>query len=90
MNKDTFRLVVVSAGTSDPSSTRLLADRTADRVASLAASHGHQVTVSVIELREIAADITTALTSALMARSSSALLRLCWKFSSKNRGLVLR
>jgi len=66
MNKDTFRLVVVSAGTSDPSSTRLLADRTADRVASLAASHGHQVTVSVIELREIAADITTALTSALI------------------------
>ena len=28
-----FRLVVVSAGTSDPSSTRLLADRTADRAA---------------------------------------------------------
>ena len=26
-----FRLVVVSAGTSDPSSTRLLADRTAER-----------------------------------------------------------
>jgi len=60
-----FRLVVVSAGTSDPSSTRLLADRTADRVTALAARHGHQVTVSVIELREIAADITTALTSQL-------------------------
>jgi FMN reductase len=66
MNQDTFRLVVISAGTSDPSSTRLLADRTADRVVSLAASHGHQVTVSVIELRELAADISTALTSPLI------------------------
>ena len=66
MNQDTFRLVVVSAGASDPSSTRLLADRTADRVAALAASHGHPVTVSVIELREIAADISAALTSALI------------------------
>jgi FMN reductase len=62
----TFRLVVVSAGTSDPSSTRLLADRTAERAAALAARHGHTVTVSVIELRELAADISTALTSPLV------------------------
>jgi FMN reductase len=62
----TFRLVVVSAGTSDPSSTRLLADRTAERAAALAARRGHTVTVSVIELREIAADISTALTSPLV------------------------
>ena len=61
----TFRLVVVSAGTGDPSATRLLADRTADRVRALAAEHGNTVTTSVIELREIAADITTALTSQL-------------------------
>jgi FMN reductase len=58
-----FRLVVVSAGTSDPSSTRLLADRTAERAAALAAGHGHTVTVSVVDLREIAADISTALVS---------------------------
>jgi FMN reductase len=63
---ETFRLVVVSAGTSDPSSTRLLADRTAERAAALAARHGHTVTVSVIELREIAADISAALTSPLV------------------------
>src|SRR5215470_12111998 len=62
---ETFRLVVVSAGTGDPSSTRLLADRVADRVAALAADHDNTVTTSVIELREIAADITTALTSQL-------------------------
>ena len=69
MNKaaehETFRLVVVSAGTGDPSATRLLADRTADRVRALAAEHGNTVTISVIELREIATDITTALTSQL-------------------------
>ena len=56
------RLVVVSAGTSDPSSTRLLADRLAARVTALAPA----VTVSTIELRELATDITTALTSALI------------------------
>ena len=66
MSTERFRLAVVSAGTSDPSSTRLLADRAADRVAALAARHGHEVTVSVIELREIAADISTALVSQLV------------------------
>jgi FMN reductase len=62
----TFRLAVVSAGTGDPSSTRLLADRTAERAAALAAGHGHTVTASVIDLREIAADISTALVSQLV------------------------
>ena len=66
MSTERFRLAVVSAGTSDPSSTRLLADRAADRVTALAARHGHEVTVSVIELREIAADISTALVSQLV------------------------
>jgi FMN reductase len=63
---NTFRLAVVSAGTGDPSSTRLLADRAAERVAALASRHGHAVTVSVIELREISADISTALVSRLV------------------------
>jgi FMN reductase len=66
MSTERFRLAGVSAGTSDPSSTRLLADRTADRVKLLANRRGHAVTVSVIELREIAADITTALVSQLV------------------------
>ena len=61
-----FRLAVVSAGTSDPSSTRLLADRTAERAAALASRHGHTVTTSAIELREISADISTALVSQLI------------------------
>ena len=66
MSTERFRLVLVSAGTSDPSSTRLLADRAADRVRELAARHGHEVTVAGIELREIAADISTALVSQLV------------------------
>ena len=66
MNTEPLKLVVVSAGTSDPSSTRLLADRTADRVTALAARRGHEVTVGAIELREIAADISTALVSQLV------------------------
>ncbi|HTX28485.1 MAG TPA: CE1759 family FMN reductase [Streptosporangiaceae bacterium] len=66
MNTEPFRLVAVSAGTGDPSSTRLLADRAAERAKALAATHGDTVTVSVVELREIAADISTALVSPLI------------------------
>jgi FMN reductase len=66
MSTERFRLVVVSAGTSDPSSTRLLADRTAERVTALAAGHGHEVTTSVVELRQLSADISTALVSQLI------------------------
>jgi FMN reductase len=63
---ETFNLVVVSAGTSDPSSTRMLADRTAQRVAALAELRGATVRTRVIDLRELASDITTALTSQLV------------------------
>jgi len=62
-----FRLAVVSAGTSDPSSTRLLADRAAARIAALAEARGHQLTISVIDLREISADVTNALVSQLIS-----------------------
>ncbi len=61
-----FRLVVLTAGTSDPSATRLLADRTAERTVALAARRGNSVTVSAIELRELSADISTALVSQLI------------------------
>ncbi len=63
---DTFQLAVVSAGTSDPSSTRLLADRIAERTANLAGRHGQAVTTTVIELRELAADIANATVSLLI------------------------
>jgi FMN reductase len=60
-----YRLAVVSAGTSDPSSTRLLADRIAGRVTALAEQRGARVTISVIDLRELANEISTALVSQL-------------------------
>ncbi|SDF78943.1 FMN reductase [Lentzea fradiae] len=58
-----FRLVVVSAGTGDPSSTRLLADRLAQRVTALGTRKQLTVSVQTIELRELAAEIATALVS---------------------------
>ena len=61
-----FSLVVVTAGTSDPSSTRLLADRIAQRVGTRARERGHAVTVRVIDLRELATEITTGLLSQLV------------------------
>ena len=64
--QEPFALAVVSAGTSDPSSTRLLADRIADRSCELAACHGHTVITTVVELREIAADISSSLVSQLV------------------------
>ena len=66
LDHDAFTLAVVSAGTSDPSSTRLLADRAAERVTAAAASRGATVTVKAVELREIAADISNALVSQLI------------------------
>src|ERR1700728_1618385 len=63
---ETFELVVVSGGTSDPSSTKLLADRVAQRVAEIAERRGGAVRTRVIELRELATDVSTALTSQLI------------------------
>lgn len=61
-----LHLVVVSAGTSDPSSTRLLAGRTAQRVTALAEERGRPVGTTVIDLRELATDISTAMVSRLV------------------------
>lgn len=62
----TYKIAVINAGTSDPSSTRLLADRTAARVTALVEDHGHQASTTRIELRELAADISAALVTALV------------------------
>jgi FMN reductase len=63
---ETLQLTVVSAGTSDPSSTRLLADRAAQQAAAVAGERGASVRTQVVDLREFATDITTALTSQLI------------------------
>jgi FMN reductase len=63
-----FTVVVVSGGTSDPSSTRLLADRTAQRVTQRARERGRAVTLRTIDLRELATEITTAMVSQLVGQ----------------------
>ena len=57
------RLVVLSAGLSEPSSSRLLADQLADAVRAQVSARGEDVAVEVLELRELAHDLATAMTS---------------------------
>jgi FMN reductase len=56
----TTRLVIVSGGTSDPSSTRMLADRITARFVERAEEAGLDATASLIELRPLAADLASA------------------------------
>ena len=57
------RIVIVSAGVSEPSSTRLLADRTAQKTLDLLRESGVPATASVIELAPLATDIARAIVS---------------------------
>ncbi|MCU1473023.1 CE1759 family FMN reductase [Amnibacterium sp.] len=54
------RLVVVSGGTSEPSSTRMLADRILQSTTSRAARAGVELQTTVLELRPLAADLASA------------------------------
>ena len=56
-------LAVVNAGVSDPSSTRLLADRIAQQTVDTLRDAGTPATVTVIELAPIAVDIARSLVS---------------------------
>ncbi|MFF0280784.1 CE1759 family FMN reductase [Rhodococcus aetherivorans] len=51
------RIVVVTAGLSQPSSTRLLADRIAAAVTAAVGARGESTDVEVIELRDLATDL---------------------------------
>jgi FMN reductase len=57
----TRRLAVISSGLSQPSSTRLLADRLTQAVVRRLADDGVETTVDVIELRDYAQDVTNNL-----------------------------
>ncbi|HSP60974.1 MAG TPA: FMN reductase [Ornithinimicrobium sp.] len=59
----TRRIVVVTAGLSTPSSTRLLADRIADAVTTQVSARGESAHVDVVELRELAQDLATTMTT---------------------------
>lgn len=58
-----LNVVAINGGTSDPSSTRLLAERIASRSIALGEEIGYDVTVRMIDLRSLASDITSALVS---------------------------
>jgi FMN reductase len=53
-------IVVVSAGVGEPSSTRLLADRLAQKTLDRLRAHGVEATVSTVELRTLVGDIGQA------------------------------
>lgn len=55
------RIVAISAGLSQPSSTRLLADRLAESTRASLAGQGVEAEVQVIELRDVAHDIINAM-----------------------------
>jgi len=59
----TATLALVSAGVSDPSSTRLLADRIAQTSVDILRASGVGVTISVIDLAPIAVDIARSIVS---------------------------
>ena len=60
-NPTVRHIAVVSAGLSQPSSTRLLADRLTQAVVERLQESGVEVSVDVIELRDIAQDVTSNL-----------------------------
>lgn len=55
-----MKLVLVTGGTSDPSSTRMLGDRILGRALERAAEAGIDLTASVVELRPLAAELASA------------------------------
>jgi FMN reductase len=52
------KLALVTAGLTEPSSTRLLGDRLAEAAVAALAEHGAQAEVEVIELRKLAHEVT--------------------------------
>ena len=72
-----LRLVIVSAGVSEPSSTRLLADRAAQATLDLLREEGLSASVTVIELAPLATEIAQAIVSGFPGRKvQSAIERL--------------
>lgn len=59
------KLVVVSAGVSDPSTTRILANRIAEAVDVQVSKCGEGLEIEYIELRELAVSLGTAMSTGL-------------------------
>lgn len=78
------KLVVVSAGLSQPSSTRLLADRLSEATLADLGDRGTPVELEVIELRDLAQDITNN----LLAGFASPRLQAALDAVSRADGLI--
>lgn len=73
-----LKLVVVTAGLRQPSSTRLLADRLTEATRRDLAGHGREVDLHVIELRDLAVDIAHNLLTGFPAgQLRDAVNRIC-------------
>jgi FMN reductase len=93
----TYRVAVITAGLSQPSSTRLLADRLASATDRALRLTGEEVSVEVVELRSIAHEITdnllTGFPSGALAdvvdavRSADALIAVTPVFAASYSGL---
>jgi FMN reductase len=59
----TRKIIVITAGLSQPSSTRLLADQIAEAVTSQVSARGERALIEVIELRELAVELATTMTT---------------------------
>ncbi|MFJ2297165.1 CE1759 family FMN reductase [Streptomyces sp. NPDC087894] len=68
-------LVVVSGGTGTPSSSRLLADRIAQKTVDLLRRHGRAATIHIIELAPIATNIAQAIVSGFHDEQLKAAIR---------------
>ena len=66
MQPETFNLVIVDAGTSDPSTTRMLSDQTAGSVMKIGEERGITIKAHAIDLKSLANDIATGLTTGLL------------------------
>lgn len=69
------RLVVLSAGLSVPSSSRLLADRLAQAAVRRLGEHGDEVAVEVVELRDLAHEVTDHLLTGFAPEALAAVQR---------------
>lgn len=63
--RDPVRLTVVSGGVSNPSSTRMLTDRIAQKTVDALVASGDRVEIAVVDAGSIAVDIARALVSGL-------------------------
>jgi FMN reductase len=64
----TRRVVVLSAGVSVPSSSRLLADQISSALQAQVSARGESVEIEVVELRELAVDLAQSLSGAVTDR----------------------